>query len=106
MIWNQFGCLVIGVLKAVGAQTGFVHNQICNVLRMLNSSARMINSLVGLIAFCLEAELDLVNPVTEAKNWEVSSFNCWDSLIVLTISASSLIVGGDWDEVSELLRSF
>ena len=53
-----------------------------------------------------EAELDLVNPVTEAKNWEVSSFNCWDSLIVLTISASSLIVGGDWDEVSELLRSF
>jgi len=53
----------------------------------------------------MDAKLYLVNAVGEAEDGEVGAFDRGDSFVALAISQISLIVRGDWDEVSELLGS-
>ena len=104
MVGDELGSLIVSVLEAVRAQAGFVHDKVRDVLCMLDGRTRMIDSLVSFIFLRLEAELNFVDAVTEAKDWEVSSFNRRDSFLKLT--TSSLIVCGDRDEVAQLLGSF
>ena len=52
----------------------------------------------------MEPKLDLINSVRESENGEVGTLNRRDNLVAL-LSALTLIVGGDWDEMSELLSS-
>lgn len=53
----------------------------------------------------METKLYLVNTVGEAEDGEVGAFNRGDSFVALAISQVSLIVCGNWDEMSELLGS-
>ena len=52
----------------------------------------------------MEPKLDLINSVRESENGEVGALNRRDNLVAL-LSAFTLIVGGDWDEVAQLLGS-
>ena len=52
----------------------------------------------------MEPKLDLINSVRESENGEVGTLNRRDNLVAL-LSALTLIVGGDWDEVAQLLSS-
>ena len=62
----------------------------------------MINSLVTFTSRCVEAKLDLIDSVRESENREVGTLNRRDNLVAL-LSTITLIVGGDWDEVAQLL---
>ena len=50
----------------------------------------------------MEAKLDLINSVRESEDREVSTLNRRDNLVAL-LSTLTLIVGGDGDEVAQLL---
>ena len=52
----------------------------------------------------MESKLDLINSVRESENGEVGTLNRRHNLVAL-LSALTLIVGGDWDEVAQLLGS-
>ena len=52
----------------------------------------------------MEPELDLIDAVREAEDGEVGTLNRRDNLVAL-LSSLTLIVGGDWDEVAQLLGS-
>ena len=53
----------------------------------------------------MESELHLVQSVREAKDGEVGALDHGDSFITLAIILLTLIVGGDGDEMSQLLSS-
>ena len=103
MIADQHRRLVVCVLEAVWAQTCFVDNGIRDVLGVMDGGTRVVHSLVTFTVGRMHAELDLVDAVGEAEDWEVSSLDSRDSLISLGVNRSSLVVSGNWDEVSELL---
>ena len=50
----------------------------------------------------MEPKLDLINSVRESEDREVSTLNRRDNLVAL-LSTLTLIVGGDGDEVAQLL---
>ena len=54
---------------------------------------------------CMEAKLDLVQAISESEEWEVCAFDRRHKLLILIVILSSLIEGGNRDEVSELLGS-
>ena len=51
----------------------------------------------------MEPELHFVEAVREAEEGEVGAFDRGDGLVALAIILLALIVGCDWDEMSELL---
>lgn len=103
MVRDQFICLVVSVQKAVGAQTSFVHDQICDVLGVLNRRARMVDATVVLVALCVHSELNFVDAVTETEDGLERAFNSRHNLFVLVVALRALIVCGDRDEASERL---
>ena len=50
----------------------------------------------------MEPKLDLIDSVRESEDREVGALNRRDNLVAL-LSALTLIVGGHWDEVTQLL---
>ena len=50
----------------------------------------------------MEPKLDLIDSVRESEDGEVCTLNRRDNLVAL-LSALTLIVGGDGDEVAQLL---
>ena len=50
----------------------------------------------------MEPKLDLIDSVRESENREVGTLNRRHNLVAL-LSTITLIVGGDWDEVAQLL---
>ena len=75
------------------------------MLCVLDRLTRVVNVVVAFALSCVEAKLDFVDAVSEAKEGEVSAFDCRHKLLILIVDFASLVEGGYRDEVSELLSS-
>ena len=75
VVVQQFSCLIICVLEPVRAQTGLIHDQVSDMLSMLNSLFGVVDPLMSFVVASMEAKLDLVYAVGEAENGQVCSLD-------------------------------
>lgn len=75
MVVDQLSTLLSRVLEAVRAKTCLVDDEVSNVLGVLNSSSRVVNSLVTLALCGMNTELHLVDAVAETKDRHVGALN-------------------------------
>ena len=102
MVCDQLFRFIRGVLKAVAAEAGLVNDQVGDVLDMVDCGWGVVNSLVTFASRCMEPKLDLIDSVRESEDGEVGTLDRRDYLVALR-SALTLIVGGNGNEVAQLL---
>ena len=72
---------------------------------MLNGQLRVVNLGLAFPVHGVETKLLLVDTVGEAKEWVVGTLHHADSLLLSAVELAALIIGGDWNQVSQLLIS-
>jgi len=95
---------VVSHLIVVGAQSGFVDQEVGDVLRMVDRRAGVVDLLLTLAIHSVESKLNFVEAVTEAKQRKGGSFSGANNFI-LSLCLFTLVEGSYGYKVLERFQS-
>ena len=75
VIRKEIGSLMVGPLEEVSTEASFIDENVCNVLRVLDSVLRVVDLGLAFTISSVEAELNLIKAVEESEVWLHGSFN-------------------------------
>ena len=92
---------IIRYLVSVLRKTSFIHQQVAQVLSVLNRLFRVVNFGMRFVRLCIVSKLYLVETVTEPEVRQVGSLNHAHNFIEAVRPLVSLVKSCNWNESAE-----